>query len=78
MGGQLAFPGSVRASDSDRERAVALLRRHYAAGRLTLAELESRTARAYGGALLLWHRTKSRAATRRLTGPSAQASWRRA
>jgi hypothetical protein len=148
MGGQLAFPGSVRASDSDRERAAALLRRHYTAGRLTLAELESRTARAYGatlrsdlralvrdmpfdvdrsgmsrridrfqrgllrihvgaytafntvlvsiwawggghefwpalslvpgGALLLWHRTKSRAATRRLSRPSAQASWRRA
>lgn len=38
----------VRASDADRERAVAALRRHYAAGRLTLAELESRVERAYG------------------------------
>ena len=48
MGGQLAFPGSVRASDSDRERAATLLRRHFATGRLTLAELESRLGRAYG------------------------------
>src|SRR2546423_187592 len=48
MGGQIAFPGYVRASDSDRERAVAVLRRHYALGRLTVAELESRVARAYG------------------------------
>ena len=47
MGGQLAFPGSVRASDADRERAAALLRRHYETGRLTVAELESRLARAY-------------------------------
>jgi len=148
MGGQLAFPGSVRASDSDRERAAALLRRHYAAGRLTVAELESRTARAYGatlrgdlrellrdmpfdvdrtgiarridrfqrgllrlhagaftafntvllsiwawggghefwpalsivpgGAFLLWHRSRSKAATRRLSGPPGQAGWRRA
>jgi hypothetical protein len=45
---ELAFPGRVRASDSDRERAVALLHRNYAAGRLTLAEFESRIARAYG------------------------------
>jgi hypothetical protein len=42
------FPGAVRASDADRERAVTLLRRHYAQGRLTLAELESRVARGYG------------------------------
>lgn len=141
MGGQLVFPGSVRASDSDRERAAALLRRHYAAGRLTIAELEARIDRAYaatsrsdlralvrdlpfdvdrsriarrvdrfqrglfrahvsaytvfntmlvsiwawsgghefwpalsivpGGALLLWHRRGSKAATRRLGRPSA-------
>ena len=45
---QAVFPGYVRASDADRERAVALLRRHYAQGRLTVAELESRSARAYG------------------------------
>lgn len=37
----------MRASDADRERAGTLLRRHYAVGRLTLAELESRLARAY-------------------------------
>jgi len=43
----MAFPGSVRASDSDREIAAQLLRRHYAVGRLTVAELESRSARAY-------------------------------
>ena len=43
----MAFPGSVRASDSDREIAAQLLRRHYAVGRLTVAELESRVARAY-------------------------------
>jgi len=144
----LAFPGSVRASDSDRERAATLLRRHYAAGRLTLAELESRIARAYGatfrtdlrelvrdlpfdvdrsriarrvdrlqrglfhlhawaytafntmlvsiwawggghefwpalsiipgGALLLWHRAGSKAATRRLGDRPARPTWRRA
>jgi hypothetical protein len=140
MGGHMAFPGSVRASDSDREIAAQLLRRHYTAGRLTVAELESRVARAYaarhrsdlrdllrdlpfelrvdrgrlargvdrfqrglfrfhascytafntvllsmwawggghefwpavsivpGGALLLWHHRRSKAATRRLTG----------
>jgi hypothetical protein len=43
----MAFPGSVRASDADRELAARLLRRHYAEGRLTVAELESRVARAY-------------------------------
>jgi hypothetical protein len=38
----------VRASDSDRERAVRALREHYAAGRLSEAELEERIAAAYG------------------------------
>jgi hypothetical protein len=37
----------VRASDSERERAVASLRRAYAAGRLRLDELERRIDRAY-------------------------------
>jgi hypothetical protein len=37
----------VRASDEERERVVALLRRHYAAGRLTAEELEERTERAW-------------------------------
>ena len=43
----MAFPGSIRASDSDREIAAQMLRRNYASGRLTVAELESRVARAY-------------------------------
>jgi hypothetical protein len=47
MGGQIAFPGAVRASDSDRERAVAVLRRHFALGRLTVEELEARVSRVY-------------------------------
>jgi hypothetical protein len=38
---------SVRASDAERERTVASLRRHYAAGRLSLEELEERVVRAY-------------------------------
>ena len=42
-----AFNGGVRASDADRERAVANLRRHYAAGRLGIEELERRVQRAY-------------------------------
>jgi Domain of unknown function (DUF1707) len=37
----------LRASDEERERAVEELRRHYAAGRLTAAELEERVAHAY-------------------------------
>jgi hypothetical protein len=43
----LAFRGSVRASDADRNRAVASLRRHYAAGRLETHELEERVELAY-------------------------------
>ncbi len=42
-----AFNGGVRASDADRERAVACLKRHYAAGRLGTEELERRVQRAY-------------------------------
>jgi hypothetical protein len=42
-----AFNGGVRASDADRERAVASLKRHYAAGRLKTGEFERRVARAY-------------------------------
>ena len=42
-----AFNGGVRASDSERERAVAALKRHYAAGRLPTEELERRVKRAY-------------------------------
>ena len=42
-----AFNGGVRASDNDRERAVVVLKRHYAAGRLDHDELEDRVRRAY-------------------------------
>jgi hypothetical protein len=37
----------LRASDADRERAVASLRHHQSVGRLTVDELDERTARAY-------------------------------
>ena len=47
MRGHMVFPGAIRASDGDRELAAQLLRRHYETGRLTVAELESRVARAY-------------------------------
>ncbi len=45
--GGLSTSGSVRASDADRERVVAAVRRHYAAGRLETQELEQRVAEAY-------------------------------
>src|SRR3954447_8222877 len=38
----------VRASDAERERTVASLRRAYATGRLRLSDLERRVERAYG------------------------------
>ncbi len=38
---------SIRASDADRDRIAAALRRHYTAGRLTESELEERLARVY-------------------------------
>lgn len=47
MGPLFAIAGATRASDADRERTVAALRRHYAAGRLELDELEQRVASAY-------------------------------
>lgn len=37
----------IRASDAERDRTAALLQRHFADGRLTLAELEERIAGAY-------------------------------
>jgi hypothetical protein len=52
----------VRASDAERERAVASLRRAYTAGRLKLEELERRIERAYGAT---W-RSELRALTRDL------------
>jgi Domain of unknown function (DUF1707) len=42
----------VRASDEDRERVVAALKEHCAAGRLTLDELPDRVERAYAAATL--------------------------
>lgn len=38
---------AIRASDAERDHAVALLQRHYADGRLTLTELEERSAAAF-------------------------------
>jgi hypothetical protein len=52
----------VRASDAERERTVASLRRAYSAGRLKLDELERRIERAYAA---IW-RTELRALTRDL------------
>jgi hypothetical protein len=48
MSSYWAFNGGVLASDSDRERTVSVLQRHYAAGRLDTEELERRVTRAYG------------------------------
>jgi hypothetical protein len=42
----------LRASDADRERSVAALRHHAAAGRLTLEELDERSERAYAAKTL--------------------------
>jgi hypothetical protein len=39
---------SIRASDDEREYTVAVLRRHYAEGRLSAHELEARAMQAYG------------------------------
>lgn len=52
----------ARASDADRERTVRALREHYAAGRLSSAELEERVASAYAAR----DRTQLRALTRDL------------
>lgn len=52
----------ARASDDDRERAVRALREHFAAGRLSSAELEERVAAAYSAR----ERTELRALTRDL------------
>jgi hypothetical protein len=43
---------TLRASDAERSAVVAELERHYAAGRLTLAELEERTHQAYAAKTL--------------------------
>lgn len=47
MSSYWTFNGGVRASDAERERAVASLKRHYAAGRLSCDEFERRVRRAY-------------------------------
>jgi hypothetical protein len=47
MSSYWAFNGSVRASDAERERTVAALRNHYAAGRIGTDDLERRVRRAY-------------------------------
>jgi hypothetical protein len=47
-----ALSSAVRASDEDRERVVAALKEHCAAGRLTLDELPGRVERAYAAATL--------------------------
>jgi hypothetical protein len=44
--------GAVRASDEDRERVVAALKEHCAAGRLTIEELPDRVERAYAATSL--------------------------
>ena len=43
----MSSSGDLRASDAEREAAVAHLREHGAAGRLTMDELDDRSARAY-------------------------------
>jgi hypothetical protein len=40
-------PATLRLSDADRERALSALRAHYAAGQLTIAELERRAEHVY-------------------------------
>jgi hypothetical protein len=42
----------IRAGDADRTRVVELLQGHYAAGRLTVSELEERTRQAYASRTL--------------------------
>ena len=49
------LPGAasrLRASDADRDRATASLRRHHADGRITTEEFEERTGRAYAATTL--------------------------
>lgn len=45
-------PNRIRASDEDRERTVAILREHWQAGRLTLAELEARCGEAWSARMI--------------------------
>ena len=48
----MAGDPKIRASDADRERAVALLREHHAAGRLTVEEFNERMDKAYAAKTL--------------------------
>jgi len=48
----MAANSKIRASDDDRERAVALLREHHAAGRLTADEFNERLDKAYAAKTL--------------------------
>jgi len=50
-------PSDTRASDADRERTVAILRAHWAAGRLSVEEFEERCSEAWQAQFVgdLWH-----------------------
>lgn len=50
-------PSSTRASDADREQTVAILRAHWAAGRLSVEEFEARCSEAWQAHFVrdLWH-----------------------
>ena len=50
--GPMADDADVLASDADRERVAAALRRHYVEGRLTMTELEERLEEAYAARTL--------------------------
>jgi hypothetical protein len=63
----MAADGVIRASDSDRERVVVILRDGYAAGRLSLAEFDDRTTAAFSART--WD--ELRALTRDLPGDPA-------
>jgi Domain of unknown function (DUF1707) len=59
---------AIRASDGERDQVVALLQRHFAAGRLTQAELEERA----GAALAARTRDQLRALTTDLPDAGSQ------
>ncbi len=63
-----AGPPAVRASDAERDRAVASLREHCAAGRLTLEEFAERVDEAYAARTL----AELEAVTRELPAPATR------
>ena len=68
---------SIRASDEDRERTVWILREHWRAGRLTLAEFEARCEEAWGARMVsgLWHAVRELPLAAPVTPPArAEAS----